>query len=363
MIINRHNYEEFFILYMDNELNSQQRGEVEAFAAANPDLKAELDILLQSRLVPDTSISFAAKDELLRSSTNIDMTNYEEWLLLYIDNELDAEQKATVEDFIIRHPAVQDELILFQQAKLQPETAIVFPNKESLYRKEEKSRRVVMMRWTRIAVAAILLLAVSLSVYFISNNKTETTGPALAGINQPADTNTVNPERNSVSTDLPKETIVSVDQAKDPIDIKKENAAVAIKKKDTEEKIHRNIDPQTKDDTRLIAQAEPLTDNGSDLPEPRNIRKPMGDSATVLANLNENNSVKYVTSGQFTAYNLAVNKTTQPDNEIVDADQPEKKSKLRGLLRKITRTIEKTTNLKTTDDENRLLVAGFAVQL
>jgi hypothetical protein len=292
------------------------------------------------------------------------MTNYEEWLLLYIDNELDAGQKLAVEDFITRHPVVKNELFIFQQTKLQPEAAIVFPNKESLYRKEEKTRRVVMMRWTRIAVAAILLLAVSLSVYFISNNnKPETTGPALAGNNQPADTNIVNPEQNSVSTDLPKESIASVDQAKDPIDIKKENAAVVIKKKDTKEKIRRNIDPQTKEDNRLIAQADPLTDNGNDSPAPRNIRKPMGDDVTVLANLNENNSVRNVTSGQITAYNLAVNKTTQPDNEIVDADQPEKKSKLRGLLRKITRTIEKTTNLKTTDDENRLLVAGFAVQL
>jgi hypothetical protein len=45
MNINRHNYEEYFILYMDNELDSDDRRMVEAFVLQHPDLKEELDIL------------------------------------------------------------------------------------------------------------------------------------------------------------------------------------------------------------------------------------------------------------------------------------------------------------------------------
>lgn len=51
-----------------------------------------------------------------------------------------------------------------------------------------------------------------------------------------------------------------------------------------------------------------------------------------------------------------------PDDQI-DAGQPGKKNKLRGFFRKVTRTLEKRTNIKTTDDEDRLLLAGFAVKL
>ncbi|RYG44610.1 MAG: hypothetical protein EOO01_19195, partial [Chitinophagaceae bacterium] len=66
MQINRHNYEEFFILYLDNELSSEDRGQVELFVQENPDLKAELDLLLQSQLSPDASVIFDNKDLLLR---------------------------------------------------------------------------------------------------------------------------------------------------------------------------------------------------------------------------------------------------------------------------------------------------------
>jgi hypothetical protein len=65
MNISRHNYEEFFILYLDNELSIAERRMVEDFAEKNPDLKEEMDVLLQSKLVPNQNIIFKGKNELL----------------------------------------------------------------------------------------------------------------------------------------------------------------------------------------------------------------------------------------------------------------------------------------------------------
>ena len=43
--IDRNNYEEYFLMYVDNELTPVQRLAVEEFISNHPDLKEELEIL------------------------------------------------------------------------------------------------------------------------------------------------------------------------------------------------------------------------------------------------------------------------------------------------------------------------------
>ncbi|MGB5028290.1 MAG: hypothetical protein WBO38_07295, partial [Chitinophagaceae bacterium] len=123
MNINRHNYEECFILYMDNELSSDERRMVEEFIQHHPDLKEELEILQQFKLSPDTDIIFEGKEELLKGQENpsLNLSNYEESLLLYTDNELNAAQKTMVEQFVKENPSIKKEMELLQRTKFQPE--------------------------------------------------------------------------------------------------------------------------------------------------------------------------------------------------------------------------------------------------
>ena len=159
MNITRNNYEEFFILYLDNELCSDDRSEVESFVRENPDLKNEFDLLLQTRMTPDHDLMFDGKQQLLKTASPapISETNFEEWLLLYIDNELTPKEKIAVEEFVTQNSSAENALKQLQKTKLHPEHAVVFPNKEILYRREKRTPLVAIRVW-RIAVAAALLL-------------------------------------------------------------------------------------------------------------------------------------------------------------------------------------------------------------
>lgn len=165
MDINRHNYEEFFLMFVDGELNSQQQQIVQNFVANNPDLQQDLNMLLDTKLIADDLIfdkSNLYKNEL----TAINSNNYEEKFLLYIDNELALTEKENVETFVLQNPTVQSSFTLLKSTLLQKEN-IVCPNKEALYKKEE--RPIVFMWVKRLSVAAAIVLFAVMAWMLIPN--------------------------------------------------------------------------------------------------------------------------------------------------------------------------------------------------
>ena len=154
MIINRHNYEEFFLMYVDNELTPAQRAGVEAFVQQHQDLSDELKMLQQATIVPEEDIQFTTKDLLYRTEQGINLANCEEYFLLDVDNELSQSEKEEVEKFVLQHPQIQESFSLLHKTRLEPET-VIFEDKAVLYRKVE--RRIVPIRWMRIAAAAVVI--------------------------------------------------------------------------------------------------------------------------------------------------------------------------------------------------------------
>lgn len=175
--INQHNYEEFFLLYVDGELSATDKQAVDRFVQENPQFAVELEMLQQAQL-PIEAWSFDDKNLLYRNgSAEINTSNHEEQFLLYVDDELDANGKEQVERFVLQHPALQESFTRLKQTRLVPEQ-ILFPNKADLYREEKKERRVIYMRWQRIAVAAALT-GIAVLLWTIIPQQ-PTTEPALA---------------------------------------------------------------------------------------------------------------------------------------------------------------------------------------
>lgn len=184
MSINQHNYEEYFLLYADGELSAADIRAVDQFVLANPDLAVELE-MFQQMILPVDTLSFYDKAVLYRKeSVETGLDNFEEQVLMYVDNELDSSKKSLVETFVLQHPALQECFTLLKQTKLEPET-ILFPYKQSLYRKAEKKRPVFYQRWARVAIAAALIgLVVLLWTWGPDTNKPEQNFAKLAPLNK-----------------------------------------------------------------------------------------------------------------------------------------------------------------------------------
>ena len=315
--------------------------------------------------------------------TPLSLSNYEEWLVLYMDHELTPGQKKTVEQFLTINPSIREEYNLLLRTKLQPEK-IIFSNKESLYRREEYSEnnrtRIAPFRWWRLA-AAVLILALGLTTVIVLKTKPSgTKGSEVATVPGNRITPVVQPGKNEVvngtsEKNIPvNNTVATTDLKQDITPVIKEtvNNTAVVKQKNTviKNQLSKNVFPETIKNEPVIAQTTEKPTNNLPVPlNNPNINK-NDASNTTMANVQ---LPKEITNPKNMSTNVAVtNEPATPSNIIqasypgdqADLDQSSgKKNKLRGFFRKVTRTFEKRTNIDATDDDNKLLVAGLAIKL
>ena len=354
MNIDRHNYEEYFLLYIDNELNVEQKKQVELFVQENPDLEEELVMLKQSRLIPDDSIVFDKKHLLMKeenASANhsfINLNNYEQWLIMYVDDELSADEKVAVEKFAKTHQHVQQELELFLQTKL-PAEEIVFPNKEALYKKE-KAVRVISIQWWRVAVAAMLIMGAGITLYSILNkgNNKGITPDGIAKKEQvPASTNTTSPTKENQTASVKEETVtnvVGIEPQEQPKEEIKQQLAYTPKEQPIE----------SVDDTPKV---QPTTVEINE----RNIEHAKMTDAIAI---DEKMHIENINTVPVTIQGVETpdNKSSISDDAAQYASNNTENKKFRGFFRKATRILERTTSINAADDD-KVLIGGMAINL
>ena len=354
MIINRHNYEECFILYWDSELSASQKQAVENFVIENTDLEEEFKLLGETRFTPDNNIQFEEKEFLLNNSF-INITNYEDQLLNYIDDEVTAEQRKEIEKFAGQYPTVQRELALLQKTKLQPEAEITFPDKSILYRREEKVR-VISMTWFRVAVAAAIILIAGFATFRLINTNKNGDFPQVAIIDNSKDQPSENKADPLISTEKDtKADLVKGDQ--------KSTKEQTPDKTNNKKPVDKNEDQKA-----LIAHQR---ENKNNLPEERKnnnqqINNPEESIAIASLPDRERNDVA-IEKNQADVVNTSFDKSdvtlkANPTLYIPEADEKEKGG-IKEFLRKTTRVFERRTKIQTTTDDNKLLVGAFAVSL
>jgi hypothetical protein len=388
MNINRHNYETFFLLYVDKELSAAERKAVDVFVQENPDLRMEL-ILLQQTVVSSDDIVLDKKDWLYMEE---EPTALQENLLLYADGELTPYDKESVEALLATNKAAQAEWNILQQTKIQPDTAVFFADKQSLYRKE--TGRVVGFKWWRAAAAAVLLgfgLWTGIAVY---KNYTKT----AAGSTELANGNETRPNPVKATEPAgPAITTMPVEKAA------AENMVATTVQKNNEVQVNEKIKPDAEKNAKQknadskeavavqnsnIKKADnnlpkPYSDNFNNKqsnetaittvkPENNNSNKVSGNNETVVRTnpvekirntvvpeLNKINMTDPATTAAIQVANKASNEHDNSRYLDIDDDK-EKRTVLGGFLRKAKRVLERTTNVKTGDG---IKIAGFEIAL
>jgi hypothetical protein len=165
---------------------------------------------------------------------NISLHNYPDFLLRYIDGELDLRETEALLAFVALHPEALEELESLQSTKLdievitcpnkavlyknifpvivEPET-IVYPHKQKLFKKEKEKAPVVLLKWWAVGAAAVFLFMMvrygvldqkagsTVSKNSISKNKDAKESPIAVVKNNPTANNSTinNPTLNTGS--------------------------------------------------------------------------------------------------------------------------------------------------------------------
>jgi hypothetical protein len=345
--ITRANYEEYFLLYMDDELTAEEKNSVEAFLASHPDLQAEMDILLSTKL---SSENIGLEDKSFLLADQMKLTTIDESLLLYIDNELGKEEKENVEKKIDadKEFALQHQALL--QTKLDPTEEVIYPYKKELYRHTEKR---IAPYWLRIAAAIIIMFGIG-AVWMLTNKPQPDTNVATVPVE--------NPHAEKIKEQpFAEPEITDVAVAKQEQQDKEKTEAVPVLAKSNEKNIsERSVAKQkAKQANEYVPQVK-----NNNLP----VRVVDEPAEPVIAVTEPKVSPKQsintpdVTTALADTYNK---QQTSPTTAVVTEDvaKVDKKSSLKGFLRKATRFIERRTNISATNENDELLIGAVALKL
>jgi len=349
-VITRENYEAYFVMYVDDELNATERKAVEQFITQNPDLEEEMVMLQQSVLRADDHIVFDHKELLLKGEeqTPINEQNCEEYFVRYGDDELTNAEKDKVEQFVYHHPQYQADFELIQQIKLVPDNTLGFPDKTYLYRSEEDDNRVIAFPWWRFSAAAVAILTIGTLAWYIVNN-TGNTGTHRDVVKETpsAQSNDDNKLPQVISPKSSEVNSVAVTDTPAPA-----NTANANKQPDdiAVEVSHKKNNSKESNKPQISYVQTIYTPTPEQDPETPNKVLPQKPVEVAVNNINETPAVKNAVIKSIDTEPVPVHTVAAKTEDVPDQSStyvlnaPINKTPLRGFFRKVTRVVERVTN-------------------
>jgi hypothetical protein len=160
MKITKENYEAYFLDYFEGNLSPSETDELFIFIGNNPDVKTEFDGFEIVSLSPDKEIVFHQKDSLKKNGTitvdAVSHDNIDEYLVAELEGVLSDDESKQLIQFIKANPNYERDRRIFSHTRLQPDTSIVFDDKDSLKHSIIPLRRILIYAMAAAASVALL---------------------------------------------------------------------------------------------------------------------------------------------------------------------------------------------------------------
>ncbi len=309
---------------------------------------------------------------------------YEEYFLLYVDNELSAAERHGVERFVHDNPDLAEELAALKTAVLTMPEEIRFENKEILFRKENKEAVVLSFAWWRVAAAAVVLLFLGTAVWmFVNLGETSDGSLAVTGQKKNETTKQANTAANPGNDG-------KIANIKKEVEKKQNNSGIA----DLNKPVIKN-NPSNKSltpDRDIRTEGKALVNNNRNRPATQRVASKNIERATAKSSVNrdlaitvEASSLKPLSDSKLSAVAdpLASHTSTgiavpvsgreldpvetkeeskgemyaaqpQRNNVIYVANAAINKNSLRGVFRKASRLFERVATLNSPEPTNEV---------
>ncbi len=163
-MINRRNYELYFLDYLENRLSAEEREAVELFLNLHPDLREELEGLAEEfpALEAENALYPLNLKKAITEVEGITEENAGDWFIADYEGDLSPADQQVLHRFLKKNPALHADYKAIGKIRISSDP-VLFPDKKAL------KRRVILPIYYYAAAASVLLFIAS--AYFFNPYK------------------------------------------------------------------------------------------------------------------------------------------------------------------------------------------------
>jgi hypothetical protein len=240
MMINRRNYEQYAIDFLEGKLNSIENSMFINFLENNSDISAEIKQLQTNypslttfKETPD--FSFLLKDI---NTLSIDDSNFDEMCIAFYEGDLSINSKKRLVQFISSDPSKKQKFELFGRLIISPDNFVVFKNKNIL-----KQGKSIYYSNRKTLLIASLAAAASVALFLLFQNPVKN-----LNLQHIAQTSIIQSNSKTDFRNSKKERALTTQKSRLPVNESSEN----IKKSRKQAPVLAAIDTNTNDNNDYI---------------------------------------------------------------------------------------------------------------